>query len=172
MNPLSSTEGESAWTPAIELERLRASGRATVKLGSKQLALFLHDGTVHACNNRCPHEGYPLVEGALDARAACSPATGTTGSSTSGPASTTTAATACASIRSRSTTAGVVWVDARDAPAEERMRQALDQLDAAMAEHDAPRIARELARLGRAGATPEVALRMRSSAATSGCATA
>ena len=22
---------------------------------------------MHACNNRCPHEGYPLVEGALDA---------------------------------------------------------------------------------------------------------
>src|SRR5690349_19811893 len=55
-----------AWTRAIDLERLRASGRATVRLGAKQLALFLHEGTVHACNNRCPHEGYPLVEGALD----------------------------------------------------------------------------------------------------------
>ena len=23
---------------------------------------------MHACNNRCPHEGYPLVEGVLDAQ--------------------------------------------------------------------------------------------------------
>jgi nitrite reductase/ring-hydroxylating ferredoxin subunit len=100
MTSFSFAEGEPAWTRAIELDRLRASGRATVKLGAKQLALFLHDGTVHACNNRCPHEGYPLVEGALDAgTAASSPATGITGSSTFGPAPTTTAATACASIR-------------------------------------------------------------------------
>jgi len=38
-----------------------------VKLGGKQIALFLNrKGTVYACTNRCPHEGYPLVKGSLD----------------------------------------------------------------------------------------------------------
>src|SRR6185295_13631496 len=40
----------------------------------------------------------------------------------------------------------------------ERARQVLRQLDAAMDEHDAPRIARELARLAKAETPPETAL--------------
>ena len=158
MTASSSAEGEPAWTRAIELERLRASGRATVKLGSKQLALFLHDGTVHACNNRCPHEGYPLVEGALDAESCVLTCHWhnwkfdlRTGANHYGGDS-------LRIYPVKVDDAGVVWVDARDAPAEERVQQALAQLDDAMADHDAPRIARELARLDRAGAGPEVAV--------------
>jgi nitrite reductase/ring-hydroxylating ferredoxin subunit len=158
MNPVSPSEGEPPWTRAIELDRLRTSGRATVKLGSKQLALFLNDGTVHACNNRCPHEGYPLVEGALDAESCMLTCHWhnwkfdlKTGANHYGGDS-------LRIYPVKVDEAGVVWVDARDAPAHERMQQALDQLDAAVADHDPPRIARELARLGRVGATPEVAL--------------
>ena len=151
-------EGEPPWTRVIDLDRLRASGRATVKLGSKQLALFLQDGTVHACNNRCPHEGYPLVEGALDAESCVLTCHWhnwkfdlRTGANRYGGDS-------LRIYPVKVDEAGTVWVDARDAPAHERMQQALDQLDAAMTDHDAPRIARELARLGRAGAAPEVAI--------------
>ena len=158
MTASSPTEREPAWTRAIELERLRASGRATVKLGTKQLALFLHDGTVHACNNRCPHEGYPLVEGALDAESCVLTCHWhnwkfdlRTGANHYGGDS-------LRIYPVKVDDAGVVWVDARDAPAEERVQQALAQLDDAMADHDAPRIARELARLDRAGAGPEVAV--------------
>ena len=157
MQSTSSPEDDAAWTRATELDRLRASGRATVKLGSKQLALFLHDGTVHACNNRCPHEGYPLVEGALDADCLLTCHWHNwkfdlkTGANHYGGDS-------LRIYPVKVDDDGVVWVDARDAPAHERMQQALDQLDAAMADHDPPRIARELARLGRAGAAPEVAL--------------
>ena len=149
-------EGQPAWTRAIELDRLRASGRATVKVGTKQLALFLHEGTVHACNNRCPHEGYPLVEGALDAGCLLTCHWHNwkfdlkTGVNHYGGDS--------LRIYPVKVEAGVVWVDAREAPAHERVQQTLGQLDAAMADHDAPRIARELARLARAGAAPEVAL--------------
>src|SRR5450432_1554915 len=155
--PLSSpSEAESPWTRAIELDRLRASGRATVKVGSKQLALFLHEGAVHACNNRCPHEGYPLVEGALDSGCMLTCHWHNwkfdlkTGANHYGGDN--------LRIYPVKVEAGVVWVDAREAPAQERVQQALRQLDAAMADHDAPRIARELARLARAGAAPEVAL--------------
>ncbi len=154
----SDVEDDKAWTRAIELDRLRASGRATVKLGSKQLAFFLHEGAVHACNNRCPHEGYPLVEGALDAESCVLTCHWhnwkfdlKTGANHYGGDS-------LRIYPVKVDVAGVVWVDAREAPAHERMQQALAQLDAAMADHDAPRIARELARLGRAGAAPEVAL--------------
>lgn len=155
-NP-SSPEDLPTWTRAIEVDRLRASGRATVRLGAKQLALFLHAGAVHACNNRCPHEGYPLVEGTLD----------------DGCVLTCHWHNWKFDLRSGANhyggdslriypvkvdSAGVVWVDVRDPPAGERVRQALSQLDDAMADHDAPRIARELARLERAGAPPELAL--------------
>jgi len=157
MSTSSSAEAEPAWTRAIELERLRACGRATVKLGAKQLALFLHDGTVKACNNRCPHEGYPLVEGALDADGCMLTCHWhnwkfdlRTGANHYGGDS-------LRIYPVKVDEAGVVWVDARDAPAEARVQQALAQLDDAMAEHDAPRIARELARLDRAGAAPELA---------------
>ncbi|MGZ5892381.1 MAG: Rieske 2Fe-2S domain-containing protein, partial [Caldimonas sp.] len=156
MNEPSSPEAEPAWTRAIELERLRASGRATVKIGAKQLALFVHDGAVHACNNRGPHEGYPLVEGALDAGCLLTCHWHNwkfdlrTGANHYGGDS--------LRIYPVKVEAGVVWVDAREAPAAERVRHALGQLDAAMADHDVPRIARELARLVRADAAPEVAL--------------
>jgi hypothetical protein len=53
---------------------------------------------------------------------------------------------------------GAVWLDTRDPPAVERIERALRHLDQAMAEYDIARIARELARLGTAGAEPELAL--------------
>ena len=153
MQAPSSPEDAPVWTRAIDLDRLRASGRATVKLGSKQLALFLHEGAVHACNNRCPHEGYPLVEGALDA--ACMLTCHwhnwkfdlRTGANHYGgdslriyPVKVDGAAPSGSMPATRRP--------------RERVRRALLQLDDAMADHDAPRIARELARLERAGAAP------------------
>mgnify|MGYP002037594384 FL=1 len=36
-----------------------------VKHGDKQVALFHSPKGVYACNNRCPHEGYPLSQGTL-----------------------------------------------------------------------------------------------------------
>ena len=39
--------------------------RAVVSLGGRQLVLFHVDGRVHAFENRCPHEGNPLSEGAI-----------------------------------------------------------------------------------------------------------
>ena len=63
---ISSSEG-ARWTRVIERTRVTPSQPAAVKLRGKHIALFVHEGEVLACNNRCPHEGYPLVEGALDA---------------------------------------------------------------------------------------------------------
>lgn len=58
------------WTRAASLAELRARGRLVARLdgpgGNFQIALFAGEGSdVWACDNRCPHEGYPLSEGKL-----------------------------------------------------------------------------------------------------------
>jgi len=59
-----STENATPWIRAASLAELRQRGRMTAKLAGHQIALFAGDGgEVWACDNRCPHEGYPLVEG-------------------------------------------------------------------------------------------------------------
>ena len=54
------------WARAIAVDALKRKGRAVVRLRGKQIVLFDTADGVYACNNRCPHEGYPLREGALD----------------------------------------------------------------------------------------------------------
>src|ERR671931_49970 len=50
---------------ATSLEELRAAGRLVVHLDGHTLALF-HDGDrIHACDNRCPHMGFPLHRGTI-----------------------------------------------------------------------------------------------------------
>jgi nitrite reductase/ring-hydroxylating ferredoxin subunit len=152
--PLTSRIAE--WTRAVELDRLQPSRPIAVKLRGKHVALFLHQGEVLACNNRCPHEGYPLVEGALDADCVL------TCNWHNWKFDLKTGATIYGGDNLRiypvKVEDGVVWLDTRDPPAAERIERALQHLDQAMAEYDTARIARELARLGMAGAKPELAL--------------
>jgi nitrite reductase/ring-hydroxylating ferredoxin subunit len=144
------------WTRAIELDRLQSSHPIAVKIRGKHIALFLHDGEVLACNNRCPHEGYPLVEGALDADCVL------TCNWHNWKFDLKTGATLYGGDRLRlypvKVEGGALWIDVADPPAVERIAQSLEHLDQAMEELDIARIARELARLGRAGAEPGKAL--------------
>ncbi len=49
---------------ALSLAELPPGGSCTRKHGGAQIALFrLADGAMHAVDNRCPHEGYPLSQG-------------------------------------------------------------------------------------------------------------
>ena len=57
----------TGWTKTIRHDELAAKGRAVLRRGGKQIVLFHTPDGVYACNNRCPHEGYPLREGNLDA---------------------------------------------------------------------------------------------------------
>src|ERR1700676_2619582 len=151
-----SPSGVAEWTRAVELERLQASRPIAVKLRGKHVALFLHQGEVLACNNRCPHEGYPLVKDALDADCVL------TCNWHNWKFDLKTGATLYGGDNLRiyrvKVEDGAVWLDTRDPPAAERIERALQHLEHAMAEFDAARIARELARLGKAGARPELAL--------------
>jgi nitrite reductase/ring-hydroxylating ferredoxin subunit len=47
------------------LDEVRAAGRISVRVAGHSLALFFHDGRVHAVDNRCPHMGFPLHRGTL-----------------------------------------------------------------------------------------------------------
>ena len=50
---------------ATSLEELRAAGRLVVHVDGHTLALFLVGDDVHACDNRCPHMGFPLHRGSI-----------------------------------------------------------------------------------------------------------
>jgi nitrite reductase/ring-hydroxylating ferredoxin subunit len=144
------------WVRVADFDRLRPSRPIAVKVAGKQIALFWHEGDVYACNNRCPHEGYPLVEGKL------SPECVLTCHWHNWKFDLKSGATIYGGDNLRiypvKIENGAIWVDIRDPPAGERIERALGHLDDAMAEYDAARIARELARLAKAGAKPEVAL--------------
>src|SRR5438552_2319943 len=150
------TSGVTEWTRAVEFDRLQPSRPIAVKLRGKHVALFLHQGQIFASNNRCPHEGYPLVEGALDADCVL------TCNWHNWKFALKTGATLYGGDNLRiypvKVEDGAVWLDIRDPPAAERIERALEHLELAMAEFDTARIARELARLGKAGAEPELAL--------------
>ena len=69
-----------AWIAAMPLPELKVKGSAVIKHEGRQILLVHYGENVFACANRCPHEGYPLSEGAC--KVACSPAIGTIGSLT------------------------------------------------------------------------------------------
>jgi len=49
----------------VPLAALDREGRAVIKDGGTEIAVFLVDGIPHAVVNACPHEGNPLVLGDL-----------------------------------------------------------------------------------------------------------
>ena len=56
---------EPDWQDAMTLAELRDAGVRVARVANRQIALFFRNGEAFACNNRCPHEGYPLKEGTL-----------------------------------------------------------------------------------------------------------
>lgn len=54
-----------SWELATKLDAL-STGPVLYKHSPKQIAIFRIDDQVFAVDNRCPHEGYPLVQGKVD----------------------------------------------------------------------------------------------------------
>jgi nitrite reductase/ring-hydroxylating ferredoxin subunit len=147
------------WVRAIDTARLQERGRAVIKLDGKQLALFAVGGRVYACNNRCPHEGYPLVEGHVAGTAGECVLTCNwhnwkfvleDGSNVYGGDALRTYP-----VRIDD---GAVWVDVAEAPQAQRIQGAYARLRQAMKDNQYDRIAREIARLGKSGADPRDAV--------------
>jgi nitrite reductase/ring-hydroxylating ferredoxin subunit len=138
----------------ISESALREAGRKVVRRAGKQVLLIASGGRLFAIANRCPHEGYPLSEGTLQ-------------EGPGGPDCVLTCnwhnwkfdlATGAAlvgrdpvRIYALEVRAGEIFVDLSDPPAEAQRERALNGLVAAARDNDHPRIAREVARLERAG---------------------
>jgi len=127
----------------------RAHGRKLVRCGGKQVLVIAQENRLYAVANRCPHEGYPLSEGTL------------------GPGCVLTCnwhnwkfdLASGAALVGRDPVhtyevverSGEIFVDVSDPPAEALRERALSGLTAAISDNDRPRLAREVARLDRAG---------------------
>lgn len=150
---------QSGMTRVATLSALRAKGAMVVKSGSKQIALFLRNGRVLACNNRCPHEGYPLSQGTLDSAGGCVLTCNwhnwkfdlTDGRNVTGGDGLRVYP---AEVREDD-----IWLDLTDPPKEETVAQALDNLRDAFPRHEYDRMGREIGRLMKAGGDPIDALR-------------
>ncbi len=123
----------------------------------KQVALFSVAGSVYAVDNRCPHEGYPLVEGQIDG--ACTLTCNwhnwkfrlSDGRCLLGGDN----------VRAYETRVedGYVWLDLADPPPEVAQAVILEGLHEAFRKQEYDRICRELSRLHFHGLDPLVAVR-------------
>lgn len=139
------------------LSELQTKGRMLIKHGGKQIALFHGPKGVYACNNRCPHEGYPLSQGTV----------------TEGCVLTCNWHNWKFDLESGETMVGGdtlrrypvtiegddVLVDFADPPGKARIALALGELREAMDKEEYGRMARLVARIDQAGGDPLDALR-------------
>lgn len=58
-------EPSGNWHRVASEADLSGRDRLVVRFGPRQIVLFRNARGLHACNNRCPHEGYPLAEGTI-----------------------------------------------------------------------------------------------------------
>jgi nitrite reductase/ring-hydroxylating ferredoxin subunit len=140
----------------LKRRELGSDGKKLVRHDGKQVLVIAQQGRVFAIANHCPHEGYPLSEGTI------------------GPGCVLTcnwhnwkfdlASGAALVGRDPVRTydvaerGGEIFIDFRDPPAEERRARALRGLEAAIADNDRARMAREMARLEGAGFDPREGL--------------
>ena len=149
---------ESAdWHYAQSLETLQEKSVLMVRVNGKQLALFNSKDGIRACDNRCPHEGYPLSQGHLseDCTLTCNwhnwKFNLDSGENFFGGDKLRIYPT---EIRN-----GEIWVDLKDPPYEVRYNDIMNNLHDAFDDNAYDRIGRELARLIRLGSDPLDALR-------------
>ena len=137
---------DSRWSLAADADILREKdARATVRVDGKHIALFATPDGIRACNNRCPHEGYPLSEGTLDRDCWL------TCHWHNWKFNLKDGANLYGGDRLRvypvEVRDGKIWVDTADEPSEDKRIRIRRDLHAAMEDNDYFRIARELGRL-------------------------
>jgi len=146
------------WIRAAALSDLRARGRLLAKSEGHHIALFAGEGDdVWACDNRCPHEGYPLTEGHL-AEGCILTCNWHNWKFDLSSGETLVGGDAVRRYPVRIEGADVL-VDIADEPPAAVAAKALAGLKASFDDHEYGRMAREIARLESAGADPLDALR-------------
>ena len=133
----------------LRRSELGPRGRKLVRHKGKQVLVIAEQGRLFAIGNRCPHEGYPLSEGTIGPGCVLTcnwhnwKFDLATGEALVGRDPVRTYA-----IDERG---GEIFIDVADSPADERRARALSGIMAAILDNDRPRMAREVARLERAG---------------------
>ncbi len=143
------------------LAEIEAKGRHLFKAGGKQIAVFAGKGGVFACNNRCPHEGYPLMEGSLTAGGAGDCVLTCNWHNWKFDLASGETLVGGDKLRRYPVEIvdGTVFVDIADPPAETLAAEALASLRESFRRHEYDRMAREISRLQKAGGDPLDALR-------------
>ncbi len=145
------------WIAAADRAKLAKNGRTVVRLEGKQIALFNTPEGIFACNNRCPHEGYPLREASLDdeCRLTCN--------WHNWKFDLRTGDNAFGGDRLRvypvELRGDQIWIDIAEPPIEERRAALMHNLREAFNDNEYDRMAREIARLRLIGADPLDAVR-------------
>ncbi len=146
------------WHLAMPQSELEQHSVKVVRIAGKQIALFSTADGIMACDNRCPHEGYPLSEGSLsqDCTLTCNWHNWkfelATGENLYG------------GDRLRTypveTRGADIWVDITELPYADRYATITRSLRDAFDDYSYDRIGREIARLIRLGADPLDVLRL------------
>ncbi len=144
------------WKLATTLSKLEEGGCKVFRVSGKQIALFRREGNIYACNNRCPHEGYPLSEGDLDGDRVL------TCNWHNWKFNLESGENLYGGDRLRvypvELRGDEVWIDLAEPPTTVRVAEIMMQLREAYDDDDYQRLARELARLSQVGADPRQAV--------------
>ena len=153
-----SAVAERNWQLLIPLVELESMQVKMVRIAGKQIAVFKTLDGVRACDNRCPHEGYPLSEGSL------SPDCILTCNWHNWKFNLETGDNLYGGDRLRTYPVEIrgdeIWVDITDLPYQERYITITGSLHDAFDDYSYDRIGREIARLTALGADPLDVLRL------------
>lgn len=135
----------SDWQKVISLEELEEKNRTVFKHERKQIAVFKINDNIFAVDNRCPHEGYPLIQGTVDenCKLTCN------WHNWKFELNSGKCLIGADNVRAYQTKAEdeIVYVDISEAPKEETEKKILEDLTTAYEKRQYGRIARELSRL-------------------------
>ncbi len=158
--PNANADTVSNWIEAMTLDEIEIGARRILRAAGKQILLVRTEDAVHACNNRCPHEGYPLMEGSVASDTGACVLTCNWHNwkfdLISGETLVGGDALRRYPVEIRD---GVIWLDVADPPAARRIEAALENLHDSFEDHEYDRMAREIARLIKAGGDPLDAVR-------------
>ena len=152
------SERDHDWQKLAALAELDDEPACMRRVGARQIAVFSTADGIRACDNRCPHEGYPLSEGSLstDCILTCN--------WHNWKFDLASGANLYGGDRLRIYPIEIrgdeVWIDVADPPYDEQLAAIQASLRDAFDDYSYDRIAREIARLAQLGADPLDALRL------------
>ena len=145
-----------AWRAVAPEASLDGKDRTIVRVQGRQVLLLKTARGLYACNNRCPHEGYPLSEGSL-ADGCVLTCNWHNWKFNLETGETLVGGDALRRYPAK-LEAGQVWIDWTEPRADALAVKALDNFEKALGDQDYARMAREIARLERHGGDPLAAL--------------